>query len=483
MLVAVAPAQDVPAPARYAAVRNSIVKGIASGAAPAVSVAVLERGELVWAEGFGLADIARETKATADTIYRLASISKPFTATALMRLVDGGAVDLDKPVNTYLEKPGVRAYRGKAEDITARRLANHTSGLPTHWSFFYGDDRPPPRAETIRRYGFAAWVPGTRTNYSNLAFGILDHVIARTSKKSYRDYLVTEVLDPLGLRHTDVGVRPDKAASAAVAYRREKDAFEAVTEYGFDHDGASAVRSSARDLMQFARLHIGAGAVGDVRVLSRDAALEMQRIRGEAGSRYGVAWSVTATRGALTLRHTGGMPGVATSLQVFPGQGSAVAVLCNCKNRQIVNTAMREAVSVALREVQPEDLSKMGGPGPGAPSPWRHPSSPAGHYRGEVLHHDGPIALEVKIEGDRVELRLGNTDVRELLQQKVTVDRLRLRFSAPLPTTASLKGTPGLELGVDRSSTRDADGWSGLLYAVGPGTLRLPHWVRLERVE
>ena len=99
---------------------------------------------------------------------------------------------------------------GDAADATVRRVANHTSGLPLHWHFFYEDepwDRP-AMDETIRRYGNLVTIPGERHEYSNLGFGVLDYVIARTSGRPFEDYMRQQVFIKLGLTHTSVGIGP-----------------------------------------------------------------------------------------------------------------------------------------------------------------------------------------------------------------------------------------------------------------------------------
>ena len=138
-----AAAQDVPAPARYEQARAKIQSRIDSAWTPGLSLAVMENNQIVWAEGFGQIDLEQARPATADSIYRLASISKPITPTAMMTLVDQGRLDLDKPVNDYLQGCRVIAHRGDANGVTLRRLANHTAGLPTHWNFFYAPHQPP----------------------------------------------------------------------------------------------------------------------------------------------------------------------------------------------------------------------------------------------------------------------------------------------------------------------------------------------------
>jgi CubicO group peptidase (beta-lactamase class C family) len=162
--------------------------------APSLAVAVARDGRILWEGGFGWADRERRIGATEHTPYSLASISKPITATGLMILVEARKVDLDRPVNDYLGSARLRARVGDAAQATIRRVANHTSGLPLHYQFFYADEpyRPPSMDETILRYGNLVTMPGERYEYSNLGFGILDYVIARTAGRPYDDFMRTE---------------------------------------------------------------------------------------------------------------------------------------------------------------------------------------------------------------------------------------------------------------------------------------------------
>lgn len=466
--------QDVAAPERLAPARATIAKLVADGLAPAIAVAVLEDGVITWAEGFGMADREQAHPATSDSIFRLASISKPFTATALMRLVEKGELDLDASVNRYLDGDGVIAYRGAASDITLRRLANHTAGLPTHWSFYYAGSTPPPRTETIARYGFAAWEPGTRSNYSNLAFGILDHVIARTSKRSFREYLVAEVLDPLGMTHTDLGVRPGQEDHAAVGYvTAGQGRLAPVVDYGFDHDGASAVRSSARDLMRFAAMHLGDGEAGGVRVLRTETARAMRMPEATpSGNSFGVAWSVGTARGTPVVRHSGGMPGVSTVLELYPDRKAAIAVLTNCSDRGATQRALAAIQDIVLGPAPPRLPSDR------APPASR--SAVAGDYRGLVVHHDGALPIEVNIaaSGD-VRLQFGALEVRQFAKREVDDAHLTLRCRGPLATTAAFAGTPVLDFALDRETD---GGFAGVLSAIGEATCQVPHWVQLAPV-
>lgn len=201
-------------------VRETARKAVTAGDVPSVSIAVAKDGEIIWVEAFGWADREKMVKATPHTVYPIASISKPFTATGLMTLVEKGLVDLDKPVNTYLGSVKVKAHQGSVSDATIRRLLNHTSGLPEHYSLYF-ENEPypcPGSEETIRKYGFLYTPPGEIGQYSNLGFGIIGHIISRVSGLSYEQFMKKEVFLPLGLTRTSVSIDEGLEESAAATY-------------------------------------------------------------------------------------------------------------------------------------------------------------------------------------------------------------------------------------------------------------------------
>ena len=311
-----APCADVPAPAEFGEARAFIQQLIARGFSPGASVAVIRDGAVVWSEGFGYADLEARRRATPDSIYSLASVSKPFTGTALMTLVEKGAIDLDAPANRYLPGVKLRNYAGDPSEITIRRLANHTAGFPTHFNFFHDGIAPPSWDETLRRYGFAFVKPGTRQEYSNLAFGILAYITEAVSKTPRRQYLEETVFDPLGMTRTSDRVRPGREADAAVQYAMDAAGrFLRTSPYAFDHPGASAYWSSANDLALFVRMHLNNGALGKVRILKPESAIAMRTPAGTAtpaegfnegslaNARFGIGWAPktsSATKASFT---------------------------------------------------------------------------------------------------------------------------------------------------------------------------------------
>ena len=243
-------------------------------AVPSLAVAVSRRGELLWEEAFGWAQLGVQ-RATPDSLYSLASISKPITATALMILVERGLVDLDAPINRYLDPSAQLIGRaGSADDATVRRVANHSSGLPLHFNMFYqqelDDMLRPPIDGTIRQYAQTVSRPGEGWQYSNLGYALLERVISRSASAStgtdftLASFLKQEVLNPLGLAHTALGhlkvVQAEEPALAKLIAARYPERsvsrnLSPLEDYTSDHEGAAAVWSSVRDVLRFGEFH------------------------------------------------------------------------------------------------------------------------------------------------------------------------------------------------------------------------------------
>lgn len=311
--------------------RERIQQGIVEHAIPSLAIAVAQGQTILWEEGFGWADRERRIAATPHTMYSLASITKPITTTGLMILKERGLLDLDRPINDYLGESKIRARVGTPDEATVRRVANHTSGLPLHYQFFYQDEpyQPPTRDETIRRYGNLVTAPGERYQYSNLGYGILDEVITRLSGKSYADFLREEVFLPLGMTRASVDI--GSGLEPFVAQRYESDG-ELYPFYTFDHPGASAIYCSAHDLLRFGMFHLKLHLPDQKAILSDKALDEMQSVSNELGEGggYSLGWGIDdGVKGYRLVAHDGGMGGVRTCLWLLPAVQIAVVILTN----------------------------------------------------------------------------------------------------------------------------------------------------------
>ncbi len=374
---------------------RAIEIGLAVSGTPSLAIGAAANGEVLWAEGFGWADLARRRKATADTPYSMASVSKPMTATALMVLRQRGLVDLDRPINDYLPEPGVRTGVGNVDDATVARVASHTAGLPLHYQFFYLDQptRPPTKDVTRQRYGVLVAAPGETYQYSNLGFGILEDAIAHVSGKTYAEFMQSEVFGPLQMTGSSVGTPPAKA-KAAVRYDGAR---RPIPDYLFDHDGASAIYASVHDLLKFGSLHAGVVWPGTTEIVDAAGRARMRQVPAPSEN-YGVGIGVTNRDGRLRVSHSGGMPGVATALYAYPDDGLVLAVAANSSSLGGGHHRLAGALLDVLEfPYQAAALCSLP-----ADDPW------FGHWEGTVETDEGTqaIALDVRPDG-QVALAIG----------------------------------------------------------------------------
>ena len=477
------------------AVRERIARAVVERGLPSMAIGAARDGEVVLEAAFGWADRARRRPATPHTPYSIASITKPITAAALLVLVQRGLVDLDRPIEQYLRGGRLNAHAGPAEDVTVRRVASHCAGLPLHYHFFY-DDEPfgkPPMAETMRRYANVVTPPGERYLYSNLGYGLLDHLISEVSGRPFADFVRREVLLPLGMHRSSVDIDGALRDDAAVRYGADGVAYPF---YDFDHPGGSAVFASAHDLLRFAMANVGTPLPDQRSVLSEAGLREAHEpcVQSPTGFGYGLGWMTTEDEaGYLTRGHTGGMGGVSTAMAIVPDERVAVVVLANAPSTT-TQWARIQRLSALLpayagrKDEAGATIVRQGTPPVEAlPDDVRRPLR--GSWEGSIETYAGSIPLRFVI-GDEVIVRLGS-GLRTLLDELrwdgtrflgaiagslgIGDDRgrpARLQFDLAVRGDDVIDGcvTQTTDLGAEDGGAPDRRAGNAL-----------SHWVRLER--
>ena len=320
---------------------------------PSVAAAVVRDGETVWATAVGAADTATGVDATPDTQYRIGSITKTFTAAAVMQLRDAGALDLEDTLDRHIE--------GAAHRPTLRRLLSHTSGLQRETQ----DDawlslRFASAQELVETLGDAEQVlpPGARFHYSNLAFALLGVVVERASGMPYADYVRTRLLEPLGLSR--IGFDPEPPA--ATGYLVEEYVEGTVAEAGVETGGwisAGQMWGTVGDLCRWAAFI----ADPDESVLARSSVEEMRtvqtiddHVRWTAG--YGLGLGLRRDGERILAGHGGSMPGFIAGVLISPEDKVGAAVLTNSSEAAV------EELVLAL-------VARTVDAWPVAPKPWR----------------------------------------------------------------------------------------------------------------
>jgi len=317
---------------------------------PAVSIALVDGQEVVWADGFGMRDPAGGVEASAQTVYRVGSVSKLFTDIGVMQLVERGELELDAPILRYL--PDLPAGSPLAE-VTLRQLTSHRTGLirePPVGHYF--DDTDPTLAETVASFAASRQVypRESRIKYSNAGIATVGYVLERVTGEPFASYLESAVLEPMGLTRSSFQQRPDLMADLASAtmWTYHGETFPAPG-FPLGMAPAGSMYSTVEDLASFASalFRIHGGATGEVVEPATLAAMwTPQFSESSAFSGYGIGFSLSELDGRRRVGHGGAIYGFATTLQVLPDDGLAVVVVTSL---DVANTVVERVAEFGLR--------------------------------------------------------------------------------------------------------------------------------------
>jgi CubicO group peptidase (beta-lactamase class C family) len=354
----------LPAPEELAAELHAILaKAQSEHRIPSVAAAVVRDGEIVWDGAVGVADAERDEAATAAHQYRIGSITKTFTAVAVMQQRAEGKLDLEDRLDVHLDVPA----RG---DLTLRRMLAHGSGLQREipgdvWETF---EFPKTTDELLATLEQAELVlaPGERWHYSNLAFVLLGEVVAKLSGMPYEDYVEQRILQPLGLTRTTFSPEAPTALAYSVdPYMDVVHREPMMVERKGSIAAAGHLWSTVGDLCRWAAFL----AKPDPAVLAPEALDLMTSVQTMADPyRWSLAWGV----GLMLVRkderiycgHDGGMPGYLANVLVDRDDGLGAAVLLNGANASPSELSLELAEK--LRERFPSEAKawRAGAPPP-----------------------------------------------------------------------------------------------------------------------
>lgn len=310
---------------------------------PGVSVALLADREVVWAAGFGQADLDAGAAAGPETVYRIASITKLFTATAIVQLRERGLLSLDEPIQAYLPDYRLPDHPEADEPVTLRRILTHSAGLPREAAFPYWtrEDCFPSMEEILGALPGQQppFPPARKWKYSNLGMSLAGEVVARVSGRPFTDYLRSEILRPLGMRDTDFCLSDRLRGRLAAGYGREmpdgaRERRPYVPIEGLD--AAGGLHSTVMDLARFAAFQFhsrGVRAPSRRGQVLRPASLrEMHRVhwlRPDWKGGWGLGFSIQHQDERDLTGHGGWLPGHQSAFAVSLGEGVAGVVAAN----------------------------------------------------------------------------------------------------------------------------------------------------------
>jgi CubicO group peptidase (beta-lactamase class C family) len=315
---------------------------------PGLAAGVWRRGELILRMGVGHQDGPGSPPIDGETVFHLASVTKPFVATAVMQLVEEGKMCLDCPLRHYLpyfsmEGPG-------AGRITIRQILTHTAGMGDTSDF--GWTTPEYDERAVERYVRSLapvrldFAPGSGWRYSNRGFDVLADAIAKADGQPFESVIQRRILTPLGMRRSTLLMSDIDSVRMALGHRRDGTAV-GYYPYNRRHAGSSTLHSTLTDMLRWAAANLGRGAVDQRRILPTSAYEELWRpyrdIRATIAEQtrragyvfpydsmaIGLSWFLPVEHGRQLVYHSGSDPGFASNVLLSPAEQIGVVVLIN----------------------------------------------------------------------------------------------------------------------------------------------------------
>jgi CubicO group peptidase (beta-lactamase class C family)/D-alanyl-D-alanine dipeptidase len=346
-------ATNIPARKDYAGIvqtlRPFIEREIAEKGIPGLSIAIVDDQQVVWAEGFGMADPHERKPATAATVYRIGSVSKLFTDIAIMQLVERGELNLDAPITDHL--PNFQPRNPFGAPITLRQLMSHRSGLlrePPVGNYF--ETSQPSLAATVRSLNDTELVfaPNTHTKYSNAAIAVVGYLLEERNREPFAKYLKSSVLDRMGLTHSSFEPDPNVISNLAKAEMWNYDGltFDAPT-FQLGMAPAGSMYSTVTDLGHFLSELMARGQTGNGALLQPKTIEQMwsPQFPNPGGRVFGLGFIVRSVDGHRLVGHGGAIYGFATTLDLLPDDKVGVVV-----------TATKDAVNAVTERIGEETL-------------------------------------------------------------------------------------------------------------------------------
>ncbi len=358
---------------------NYLNKVVESRTPPGMSLAVVKNDSIIYGKGFGWADEPRKIHATPNTVYHWWSCTKIATAIAILQLQERGKLSLNDPVVRYLPFFGVKYPSDTSKQVTILNLLNHTSGLPdpslfTLIRWIHHDGDPPiNQTDLVKKvlpdYSKLKFEPGDHSEYSNIGYMVLGAIIEKITGMTYEDYIRQNILQPLGMNHTDFlytkVMEPDEAAGAhptfnlmtpllpliAASYIRDIDWGHLWMERVYtDQTPSTGLIGSVSDAARLVTAYLNGGVFNGRRILSQESITTMTygwqvKAKNEDSLNYrrqGIGWQIYGKSGRWVLTHDGGGPGFSTKIQLYPDEHLGFVLFTNdatCEPWKIINLA------------------------------------------------------------------------------------------------------------------------------------------------
>lgn len=305
---------------------------------PGLALAVVQGEQVLYASGFGTTSVEEGSlPVTPQTLFRIASTTKPLTGTAAMRLVEEGKLDLDCPLRAYVPWLTL-GQEGMAEHITLRLLMSHRAGLPAEYQL--SGSRDPQALEAYVRKEVPRLLPvappGRAWHYSNPGINLVGYIVEAVSDRYFAEAMQELVFEPLQMQRTTFDPTVAMTYPLAQSHQADSEGRLSVQRRFWDRVAgypSGGAFSTVLDLANFAIIHLNQGRLRNKQILSPASVGEMHTVQSDlhtsTGSRYGLTFFVESYKGVNLVQHWGGVDSFSSRFVLVPEAGVAVIVLHN----------------------------------------------------------------------------------------------------------------------------------------------------------
>ncbi|MCB1190680.1 MAG: beta-lactamase family protein [Leptospiraceae bacterium] len=404
-----------------------------------LSLAIVDDQKVIWSEGFGYANKHKSILTNAKTVYNIGSISKIFTASAIMQLAERGKIDIDKPIQTYLKNFSIKSRFSDSKPIVARTILTHHSGLPSdRLKDFLYTNNPPSNYEKMfmdipssLKEEYVANPPNTVFSYSNLGYSTLGVLIAKTSGIDYEEYIKKNLFEPLNMGLSDFRKNELNQAMFSEGYESGKKVpFPIIRDIP-----AGSINSNVLELSNFVKMVFANGTFEGKQVIHPATLSEMTKVQNtevplDMDFKIGLGYWIHHIGGKLAIFHGGDLPPFHAFLMMLPEEKIGAVVLVNSGNNTIDGT-LWEIVSKSIELTFEEKFNNK------LPIAKNDNSSPTPLTNDELNNYAGNYAtmmglIKVERSGNKLKINLFNTNF-ELMPMGIDLFFLEYKILGIIP--------------------------------------------------
>jgi CubicO group peptidase (beta-lactamase class C family) len=324
---------------------------------PGIAIAVTKDSESIYINTFGVKNVVTKEKLQPEHIFHMASVSKPFVATAIVQLIEQGKINLDEPLTAYL--PYFRLDDERYKDITIRQMLNHTSGMPDvndyEWDKPQYDEGAAERyVRSLKKEKLIA-APGERYQYSNMAYNVLGDVIAKVSGKPFEDYMKDSILNPLGMKESNFLYEHTKKELRTSPHIWNSGVVVSdVYPYNRPHAPSGTLNSNVIEMIKWAEANLNHGELNGTRILNEQSCnlLWQPSVHLSERTSIGLGWVLSEHRGFSTISHSGDDLGYSSDLKLIPEKKIGIIMASNYMSTPI--SSLLEGTADILLGFEPE---------------------------------------------------------------------------------------------------------------------------------